>query len=85
LDGEQFCFDVKSEQGQLIILVLRVGAGLFLFHAFAQEVVGGVVGLEAFENGFGAVDDCGGQAGEAGDLDAVGARFALLYQRYIKR
>jgi hypothetical protein len=47
--------------------------------------VGGVVGFEAFENSFGAVDDCGGQAGEAGDLDAVGARFALLYQRYIKR
>jgi hypothetical protein len=37
-----------------------------------QEVVRGVVGLEAFKDGFGAVDDGVGESGEAGDLNAVG-------------
>ena len=52
---------------------MGVAAGLLLFHALAQEVVRGVVGFEAFEDGLGAVDDRGGEPGEAGDLDAVGA------------
>ncbi len=34
---------------------------------------GGVVAFEFGEDGFGAVDDTQGEAGEAGDLDAVAA------------
>ncbi len=35
--------------------------------------MGGIIGLEAFKDGFGAVDDGIGESGEAGDLNAVGA------------
>ena len=42
----------SSKQGQLVVLSPGVAAGFFLFHAFAEEVMGGVVGFEAFENGF---------------------------------
>ena len=53
------------EQRQLLVFVLGVGAGLFFFHALlsrrshvktdAHEVVGGVVGFEAFEDGLSPV------------------------------
>jgi len=62
-----------SKQRELIILVLGIAAGPLLLHALAQEVVGGVVGFEAFKDGFGSVDHGGGGPGEAGDLDAVRA------------